>query len=47
VTPLGLPGPEHFIFIPIVFLLGVALGWWLGGNAVRQQLEKLHQRAKE
>jgi hypothetical protein len=44
---MGLPGPEHFIFIPGVLLLGVVIGWILGGKAMRQQLEDKAKRARE
>jgi hypothetical protein len=40
---MGLPTPEHFIFIPAVLLLGVVIGWKLGSRAA---LEKLAAKAK-
>ena len=42
-----MPTPEHFIFIPGVLLVGIAIGWVMGGRAAREQLEKRKQRAKE
>ena len=43
---LGVPGPEHLIFIPGVLLLGIALGWALGAKAAREKLEKRRARAR-
>jgi len=44
---MSLPGPEHFIFIPGVLLIGVTIGWILGGRAARAQLDQKRRRAKE
>lgn len=44
---MSLPGPEHFIFIPGVLLIGIVIGWVLGGRAAREQLEKRKKRARE
>ena len=44
---MSLPGPEHFIFIPAVLLIGITIGWILGGRAAREQLEKRRKRARE
>jgi hypothetical protein len=44
---IGLPGPEHFIFIPGILLIGVTIGWVLGGRAARAQLEAKRKRARE
>ena len=30
---MGMPGPEHFIFIPGVLLIGMVLGYILGSRA--------------
>ncbi len=44
---MSLPGPEHFIFIPGVLLIGITIGWVLGGKAAREQLERRRKRARE
>ncbi len=44
---MNTPGPEHFIFIPGVLLVGIVIGWVLGGRAAREQLEKRRKRARE
>ncbi len=44
---MGLPTPEHLIFIPGVLLIGLAIGWMLGGRAARAQIEEKRRRAKE
>lgn len=41
---MNLPGPEHLIFIPGVLLVGIVVGWVLGGRAAREQLEKRRKR---
>lgn len=44
---MGLPTPEHFIFIPGVLLIGITIGWILGGRAARTQMEEKARRARE
>ena len=44
---IGLPGPEHFVFIPGVLLIGITVGWVLGGRAARAQIEERRRRARE
>jgi hypothetical protein len=44
---VSLPGPEHFIFIPGVLLIGITIGWILGGKSARSQLEKRRRKARE
>jgi hypothetical protein len=38
---------EHVIFIPGVFLVGLTVGYALGARAVRSELKRLKDRAKE
>lgn len=44
---MSFPGPEHFIFIPGVLLVGITIGWVLGSRAARQQQEQRRRRARE
>ena len=44
---MGLPGPEHFLFIPGVLLVGITIGWSLGAKAARQKMEARRKRARE
>ncbi len=44
---MATPGPEHFIFIPGILLIGIVIGWILGGRAAREQLEKKRRRMRE
>ncbi len=44
---MGLPTSEHIIFIPVVLLIGVVIGWVLGGKAARQQLAERAKRKRE
>lgn len=44
---MGLPTPEHFIFIPVVLLLGIVIGWSLGARAARDQMAQKAKRARE
>jgi hypothetical protein len=44
---VNLPGPEHFIFIPGVLLIGLVLGYVMGSRAARADMEKRRRRARE
>jgi hypothetical protein len=44
---MGTPGPEHFIFIPGVLLIGIVLGYIFGARAARTEMEKKRKRARE
>jgi hypothetical protein len=44
---MGLPTPEHFIFIPVVLLIGVAIGWKLGAKAALEKAADKSKRLKE
>lgn len=44
---MGLPTSEHILFIPAVLLVGVVIGWVLGGRAAQDRLEQKRKRAKE
>lgn len=44
---MGLPTPEHFFFIPMVLLIGIAIGWSLGAKAAREKLAEKAKRARE
>jgi proteasome assembly chaperone (PAC2) family protein len=44
---MGTPGPEHFIFIPGVLLVGMVLGYIMGARAARAELDRRRRRAKE
>lgn len=44
---MGLPTPEHFIFIPLVLLIGIYIGWTLGGKAARDKIAEKAKRARE
>ena len=44
---MGLPTPEHLIFIPGVLLIGITIGWVLGARAAKAQLEQKAKRARE
>ena len=37
----------HFIFIPGVLLVGLAIGYTLGAKAVRAEMTRLRRRMKE
>jgi hypothetical protein len=41
------PGPEHFIFIPGVLLIGIVFGYVMGARSVRAELERRRRRARE
>jgi hypothetical protein len=44
---MNAPGPEHFIFIPGVLLIGVVLGYVMGARAVRSEIDRRRRRARE
>lgn len=48
---IGLPSAAHFIFIPSVLLLGIVIGWILGGRAAKDayamELKRREERAKK
>jgi proteasome assembly chaperone (PAC2) family protein len=44
---IGLPTPEHLLFIPGVLLIGITIGYMLGGRAARSRLETQRRRARE
>jgi hypothetical protein len=44
---MNTPGPEHFIFIPGILLVGIVLGYVMGIRAARAELERRRRRARE
>ncbi len=44
---IGTPGPEHFLFIPGVLLVGIVLGYVMGARAARDALARKQKRARE
>jgi len=44
---MNTPGPEHFLFIPGVLLIGLVLGYIMGTRAARAELERRRRRARE
>ena len=45
--PMNAPGPEHFIFIPGVLLIGIVLGYIMGARAAKAQIDRRRRRARE
>jgi hypothetical protein len=44
---MNTPGPEHFLFIPGILLVGIVIGYVMGARAARAQLEQRRRRARE
>jgi hypothetical protein len=44
---LNTPGPEHFIFIPGVLLIGIVFGYILGARAAKAEIDRRRRRARE
>ncbi len=44
---MELPTFEHIIYIPGVLLIGLTIGYVLGARAVRAEIQRIKQRAKE
>jgi hypothetical protein len=43
----GLPTAAHFVYIPCVLLVGIVLGWILGGRAARDFYEGERRKQEE
>jgi hypothetical protein len=44
---IGTPGPEHFIFIPGILLVGMVIGYIMGSRAAKAEIDRRRRRAKE
>jgi proteasome assembly chaperone (PAC2) family protein len=44
---MNTPGPEHFIFIPGILLIGIVIGYIMGARAAKAELDKRRRRARE
>jgi hypothetical protein len=44
---MNTPGPEHFIFIPGVLLIGIVVGYILGSRAAKAEIERRRRRARQ
>jgi len=44
---MNTPGPEHFIFIPGILLVGMVIGYIMGSKAARAELDKRKRRTRE
>ncbi len=48
---IGLPSAAHFIFIPSVLIVGVVIGWILGGRAAKDayaaELKRREERVRK
>jgi hypothetical protein len=44
---IALPPSSHFIYIPVIFILGIVLGFILGGKATRDAIAFEARKAAE
>jgi hypothetical protein len=44
---IGLPPSSHFIYIPVVIVLGIVLGFIMGSKAVKDQIALDARKAAE
>jgi len=44
---MNTPGPEHFIFIPGVLLIGIVIGYIMGARSAKAEIERRRRRARE
>jgi hypothetical protein len=44
---MNAPGPEHFIFIPGVLLIGVVIGYIMGSRSAKAEIERRRRRARQ
>ena len=44
---MNTPGPEHFLFIPGVLLIGLVLGYIMGMRAAKAEIDRRRRRVRE
>jgi hypothetical protein len=44
---IGVPPSSHFIYIPVIFVLGITLGFIFGSKAARDAIRFEEQKARE
>ena len=44
---IGVPPSSHFIYIPVVFILGIVIGFLLGAKATRDAITFEQRKAAE
>ena len=44
---MNTPGPEHFIFIPGILMVGMVLGYIFGARSARAEIDRRRRRARE
>jgi proteasome assembly chaperone (PAC2) family protein len=44
---MNTPGPEHFLFIPGILLVGMVIGYIMGARSARAEIEKRKRRQRE
>ncbi|MEA2698938.1 MAG: hypothetical protein QOI66_3209 [Myxococcales bacterium] len=44
---IGVPPSSHFIYIPVIFVLGIAIGFMLGSKATRDAFAFEQRKAEE
>ncbi|HXU01436.1 MAG TPA: hypothetical protein VN903_10605 [Polyangia bacterium] len=47
VLAIGLPPSSHFIYIPVVLILGIVIGFVLGSKATRDEIALAQRKAAE
>ena len=47
VLAIGTPPSSHFIYIPVIFVLGIVLGFILGSRATRDAIAFEQKKAQE
>jgi hypothetical protein len=47
VLAIGVPPSSHFIYIPVMFVLGIVLGFILGGRATRDAIALEQKKLQE
>jgi uncharacterized membrane protein len=44
---IALPNSSHFIYIPVVFILGIVIGFMVGAKATRDEIALGQKKAAE
>ena len=47
VLAIALPPSSHFIYIPVIFIIGIVLGFVIGAKATRDEIALAQKKAAE
>ena len=44
---IGVPPSSHFIYIPVIFVIGIVIGFLMGSKATRDEIALAQKKAAE